>query len=141
MSSALVASWQMHCMSRFADWLAQSQAGVGRGCMHMRPTGCSGQTNAASTGAFKEALDALLDAAAKRLPAAAWAADAGLRARADAWRQRARRAMLLARQLAPAGSHEQDEALALLDMELLQGLPPAYDQRCRVRRTCCTPKP
>jgi len=85
-------------------------------------------------GTLYDAAEALLEAAAKRLPAAAWAADAGLRARARAWRRRARRAALVARQLAPASDvAAQEEALALLDLGSLQGLPPAFDQRCRVR--------
>ncbi|KAK9841857.1 hypothetical protein WJX81_007591 [Elliptochloris bilobata] len=85
-------------------------------------------------GTLRDAAEALLEAAAKRLPASAWAADASLRARAGAWRQRARRAALVARQLAPTADDaaSQDEALAMLDMGPLQGLPPAYDQRCRV---------
>jgi hypothetical protein len=88
----------------------------------------------AFSGTLYDAAEALLEAAAKRLPAAAWAADAGLRTRARAWRRRARRAALVARQLAPASDvAAQEEALALLDLGSLQGLPPAFDQRCRVR--------
>lgn len=83
---------------------------------------------------LRDAAEALLEAAAKQLPAAAWAANAELRARAEAWRRRARRAVLVARQLAPGADDlaAQDEALAMLDFSALQGLPPAYDQRCRV---------
>ena len=60
--------------------------------------------------------------------------------RLSALRRRARRAMLIARQLAPVDDMAyHDEQLGEMALEELQDAPPTYDQHLRVipRHCCC----